>query len=143
MLTGQMPPFPGLGYPLVPGYETVGKVLESPAGSKLRPGTCVFAPGSVGFTDVKNLFGGSARHIVCTEDRLIPLPDKLGSEGVLLALAATALHALRRCEHIGPPELIVGHGVLGQLLVRLTRIIHGTTPTVWERDPTRRPAGLD
>ena len=52
-------------------------------------------------------------------------------------------HALRRCEQTGPPELIVGHGVLGQLLARLTRIIHGTTPTVWERDPARRPAGLD
>ena len=25
MLTRQMPPFPGLGYPLIPGYETVGK----------------------------------------------------------------------------------------------------------------------
>ncbi|TNF51148.1 MAG: chlorophyll synthesis pathway protein BchC, partial [Burkholderiales bacterium] len=23
---GSMPPFPGLGYPLVPGYETVGTV---------------------------------------------------------------------------------------------------------------------
>ena len=61
----------------------------------------------------------------------------------MLALAATALHALRRCEQIGPPQLVVGHGVLGQLLARLTRIIHGTTPTVWERDPARRPAGLD
>ena len=54
MLTGEMPPFPGLGYPLIPGYETVGKVIESPEGSELRHGTCVFAPGSVGFTDAKN-----------------------------------------------------------------------------------------
>ena len=30
-------------------------------------------------------------------------------------------------------ELIVGHGVLGQLLARLTRIIQHY-PTVWERD---------
>jgi 3-hydroxyethyl bacteriochlorophyllide a dehydrogenase len=143
MLTGQMPPFPGLGYPLIPGYETVGKILESPKGSKLTPGTTVFAPGSVGFTDAKNLFGGSAQHLVCREDKLIALPEKLSSDGVLLALAATALHALRRCESVGPPELIVGHGVLGQLLARLTRIIHGVSPTVWERDPARRPSNLD
>ena len=26
---GTMPPFPGLGYPLVPGYETVGTVLRA------------------------------------------------------------------------------------------------------------------
>ncbi|NBS95522.1 MAG: chlorophyll synthesis pathway protein BchC, partial [Betaproteobacteria bacterium] len=25
---GTMPPFPGLGYPLVPGYETVGTVVR-------------------------------------------------------------------------------------------------------------------
>ncbi len=27
--TGEMPPFPGLGYPLVPGYESVGRVVEA------------------------------------------------------------------------------------------------------------------
>ena len=25
---GAMPPFPGMGYPLVPGYETVGRVVQ-------------------------------------------------------------------------------------------------------------------
>ena len=25
---GRMPPFPGLAYPLVPGYESVGSVVE-------------------------------------------------------------------------------------------------------------------
>ena len=138
MLTGRMPPFPGLGYPLVPGYETVGKVLEAPADSSLTPGSYVFAPGSTGFVDARNLFGGSARHLICREDKLIAIPQKLGNNGVLLALAATALHTLRRCEPYGPPDLIVGHGVLGQLLARLTRIIHGVSPTVWERDPARR-----
>ena len=26
---GSMPPFPGMGYPLVPGYETVGRVVRA------------------------------------------------------------------------------------------------------------------
>ena len=26
---GSMPPFPGMGYPLVPGYETVGRVVRT------------------------------------------------------------------------------------------------------------------
>ncbi len=30
-----MPPFPGMGYPLVPGYESVGEIVE--AGRRLRP----------------------------------------------------------------------------------------------------------
>ena len=25
--SGRMPPFPGMGYPLVPGYESVGRIV--------------------------------------------------------------------------------------------------------------------
>ena len=32
---GTMPPFPGLGYPLVPGYETVGRVTGTGVRGKL------------------------------------------------------------------------------------------------------------
>ncbi len=27
--TGEMPPFPGMGYPLIPGYEAAGEVVEA------------------------------------------------------------------------------------------------------------------
>ena len=30
---GTMPPFPGLSYPLVPGYESVGTVVRQPRGA--------------------------------------------------------------------------------------------------------------
>ena len=138
MLTGEMPPFPGLGYPLVPGYETTGRIIRAPANSPLSEGMRVFVPGGVGFTDAKNLFGGSARHVICPEHRVVPINDDLAQDGVLLALAATARHALRRCEAVGPPELIVGHGVLGQLLARLTESLYGKSPVVWETNPLRR-----
>jgi 3-hydroxyethyl bacteriochlorophyllide a dehydrogenase len=36
-----------------------------------------------------------------------------------------------------PPELIIGHGVLGRLLARLA-LAHGTAPTVWESNLSRR-----
>ena len=35
---GRMPPFPGLGYPLVPGYESVGRVIHSGAECGRRVG---------------------------------------------------------------------------------------------------------
>lgn len=138
MLTGDMPPFPGLGYPLVPGYETVGTVVKPSKNGAIPEGTRVFVPGGTGFINERNLFGGSAKHIISAETRLVPLPRTVESEAVLLALAATARHILRRLEQHGPPELIIGHGVLGQLLARLTVALHGTRPTVWERDPARR-----
>ena len=34
--SGRMPDFPGMGYPLVPGYETVGRVARNCPSSKRR-----------------------------------------------------------------------------------------------------------
>ena len=32
--TGRMPTFPGMGYPLVPGYESVGQVVAAGPGAR-------------------------------------------------------------------------------------------------------------
>ena len=48
---GRMPPFPGLAYPLVPGYESVGNVVEPGEATTLETGQRVFVPGSRGFTE--------------------------------------------------------------------------------------------
>ena len=134
--SGTMPPFPGLGYPLVPGYEAVGEILECPKGASLKVGDLVFVPGSNGFVDAKGLFGGSARHLVTSVQRVTKINSQIGEKGVLYALAATARHALT-----GPdakfPDLIIGHGALGRLLARITIIAGGKPPTVWEIDEKR------
>ena len=41
-----MPPFPGLGYPLAPGYETVGTVARVCESPDIRVGDTVFVPDS-------------------------------------------------------------------------------------------------
>jgi 3-hydroxyethyl bacteriochlorophyllide a dehydrogenase len=132
--SGRMPHFPGLQYPLVPGYETVGVVREAGSASGRTVGERVFVPGSRGFKDVSGLFGGAARRIVAQGAKLIPIPEQLGADGVLIALAATAHHAL-----VGGalPKLIVGHGVLGRLTARLT-VALGGAPVVWETNAARR-----
>ena len=135
---GRMPPFPGLAYPLVPGYESVGSVLSTGERTDLEVGQRVFVPGSRGFKDVHGLFGGAARSLVVPAERLITLPAETESTGVLLALAATACHALRRMEDLGPPELIIGHGALGRLLARITKARYQMTPVVWETAAERR-----
>jgi 3-hydroxyethyl bacteriochlorophyllide a dehydrogenase len=84
--------------------------------------------------DVRGLFGGAASRVVVPGHRVLAVDDDLGAEAVLLALAATAHHAMARAAQ---PELIVGHGVLGRLLGRLA-VVGGTRPTVWERNPARR-----
>jgi 3-hydroxyethyl bacteriochlorophyllide a dehydrogenase len=133
--TGQMPPFPGLGYPLVPGYESVGRVSYAGGRSGRRVGEHVFVPGARCFGSVRGLFGGAAARLVVPAARVQPIDPGLEDRGVLLALAATALHALAAPDAT-PPALIVGHGVLGRLLARLA-VARGAAPVVWERNPAR------
>ena len=130
--TGRMPPFPGMGYPLVPGYESVGTIITAGAASPLEAGQQVFVPGANCFGSVRGLFGGAASHLVVPAARVVPIPPTLGERGVLVALAATAQHAVAD----GLPDLIVGHGVLGRLAARLS-VLHGKVPTVWETQMQR------
>ena len=135
--TGQMPPFPGMGYPLVPGYEAVGEVVEAAPETGFRLGEQVFVPGASCYVGAHGLFGGAARRVVTKAGRVTRIDRGFGAAGALLALAATARHAMA-----GPgkvvPDLIVGHGVLGRLLARLTVAAGAKPPTVWEIDPIRQ-----
>jgi bacteriochlorophyllide a dehydrogenase len=138
--TGNMPAFPGMGYPLVPGYESVGRVRSAGAHSGLAEGDRVFVPGARCYGEVRGLFGGAASRIVLAGARAVPVSEELGRNAVLLALAATAYHAVAvggKRQAIVAPDLIVGHGVLGRLLARMTVVAGFAPPTVWERHPGR------
>jgi len=139
--SGRMPFFPGLGYPLVPGYEAVGSVAAAGPRSGRSEGETVFVPGASCFGEVRGLFGGAASRVVVPGDRVLPIDAALGEDAVLLALAATAQHALA-APGASRPDLIVGHGVLGRLLARLALLDGAEPPVVWERNPARRDAGL-
>lgn len=139
--SGEMPPFPGMGYPLVPGYEATGEVVEAGRDTGFVAGERVFVPGANCFQPseqgpVFGLFGGAARHLVTDAKRVTRIDPGLGAEGALLALAATARHAVA-----GPnaslPDLIVGHGVLGRLIARITLALGAPAPQVWELNPNR------
>ncbi len=139
--SGDMPPFPGMGYPLVPGYESAGEVVEASAETGFRPGDRVFVPGANCYEGARGLFGGASRRLVTSAKRVQKIDAGLGAEGALLALAATAHHAMT-----GPgktaPDLIVGHGVLGRLLARLTVAVGAPAPTVWEIDAARSAGAM-
>ena len=134
---GRMPMFPGMGYPLVPGYETVGRISDCGGATTLSVGDRVFVSGARCFGEIRGLFGGAASRLVVDESKCMPIGDALDAEAILLALAATAHHALYAGRNDVPPDLIVGHGVLGRLLARLT-VMTGGAPTVWETEECRR-----
>ena len=136
--TGRMPDFPGMGYPLVPGYEAVGRVVDAGADARRRIGEQVFVPGSSKFIDARGLFGGSAQRLITRQSRAATLPDGFGETGVLVALAATARHAVAGGS---APELIVGAGVLGRLLARVAVAEGAPQPMLWDTNPARLDGG--
>jgi 3-hydroxyethyl bacteriochlorophyllide a dehydrogenase len=138
---GTMPPFPGLGYPLVPGYETVGTVVRAGPSATVPVGAQVFVPGSYSFQGVRNIFGGAGSRLIVPHDRVVQVAPAFGPKAVLLALAATCYHTVSvggTREPMVPPDLIVGHGVMGRLLARICLALGWPAPTVWETQPARR-----
>jgi len=133
LFTGRMPDFPGMGYPLVPGYESVGCVVEAGPEAHIAVGAQVFVPGARCFGPVRGLHGGAASRLGA---RVVPVSVELGEKAILLALAATALHALSGSD-TKKGALIVGHGALGRLMARLAALAGGETPVVWEKNPAR------
>ena len=143
---GTMPPFPGLSYPLVPGYETVGTIEKiGDEVTDLAVGDVVFLPGSYAFQGVQNIFGGSGERLVVPHERAVKLDPALGAKGVLLALAATAHHVFtvgREAMPLAYPDLIIGHGIMGRLLARMVVAAGRPAPVVWETQAVRQKGAL-
>jgi 3-hydroxyethyl bacteriochlorophyllide a dehydrogenase len=137
---GEMPSFPGMGYPLVPGYESVGQIIEVGPGAEAQLDQWVFVPGANCYQEARGLFGGASAQLLTSVQRVIPLSAEPGPELVLLALAATAHHAVKAAK--GPlPDLVVGHGVMGRLIARII-VAMGGMPMVWETHADRRSGAM-
>ncbi len=148
---GSMPQFPGMGYPLVPGYEAVGMVSQAPDHLSDWLNKPVFVPGTQCYGDVKGLFGASASRLLVNSKRAVLLPQHSLNNSpaqqsianyTLLALAATAHHMIQVA---GPSVfvkdaacLVVGHGVLGRLLARILKHMGAQTVLVSEINPQRQ-----
>lgn len=147
LLRGVMP-HPMLQFPVVPGYETVGKVVEAGANAQSWLGRRVYVGGNYGFVGVNPAFGGQSAYIVAPQSHLTDLQSLTDEQGVLLALAATALHgvdmafdASRKAEDgnvLHPPSsiLVLGQGIVGQLAARFAEA-RGAHVTVTDKVASR------
>lgn len=137
LLAGRLP-HPMLHFPLVPGYETVGRVVG--VGANAPPdleGRWVYVGGARCFVDVNPAWGGQAHTLICEHNRVVTLDNIAPETGVLLALAATALHGLDLLDlQPGQRVLILGQGPVGQLAARLARA-NGLHVTVTDLDSSR------
>lgn len=136
LFDGSMPPFPGLNYPLVPGYETVARIVDAGPESGRQPGQLVFIPGASCFEGAAGLFGATAERLIVPGPRTIPIEPHMAEDAVLLALAATAHRAVRRSAT--SVDMVIGHGVLGRLIARIAVALGQTPPRVLETNAHRR-----
>ncbi|NJN99740.1 MAG: zinc-binding dehydrogenase [Anaerolineales bacterium] len=137
LLAGQMP-HPMLALPVVPGYETVGRVVE--VGSNVSPEWVerwVYVGGAQCYEGINAAWGGQSALISAPAQRVVPLEGVEPRYGVLLALAATALHGLDVLNpQPGERLLVLGQGPVGQLAARLARS-RGVWVAAADRNPNR------
>jgi 3-hydroxyethyl bacteriochlorophyllide a dehydrogenase len=138
LLDGRMP-HPALSFPVVPGYETVGKVIE--VGSKAPKALLdqwVYVGGSRCFKGVNLAWGGQSLLISAEAERVITLDGITPDIGVILALAATALHGVHVARvRRGDRVLVLGQGIVGQLAARLAKHAGAEHVTVLDRVDVR------
>ncbi len=138
MLLGGQMPHPMLQLPVVPGYETVGQVIET--GDDVPDewlGRWVYVGGAMCYDGINGAWGGQSQYLFTDVDRLIPLGDLDPRHGVLLALTATSLHGV---DVLDPaPEsrvLVIGQGPVGQLAARIA-MQRGAWVAVTDKNPAR------
>lgn len=141
LLEGKMP-HPALSFPVVPGYETVGQVVEVGAGvDPALQGQWVYVGGARCYVDVNPAWGGQAQYLTTAAERLVTLNSIKPETGVLLALAATALHGINLSAiQPGDRVLVLGQGIVGQLAARLAKLAGAAHVAVLDRVEVRLAA---
>ncbi len=137
LLAGRMP-HPMLSFPVIPGYETVGRVIEGGANVPAAMiGQWVYVGGARCYEGVNPAWGGQAERLYADHRRIVPLGDLAPEHGVLLALAATALHGIDLLDiQEGQRVLVLGQGPVGQIVARLAQQ-QGAWVAVADKVPSR------
>jgi 3-hydroxyethyl bacteriochlorophyllide a dehydrogenase len=116
-------PSPPFIFPFIPGYETVGRIIE--AGDHVNQnliGKFAYIAGSFGYQDVNAAFGGASQYIVCPVDSITVLDGITNPQcGIALPLGATALHIVDLAKVPGKKILVLGQGAVGILATDLSR----------------------
>ncbi|MCC6423303.1 MAG: zinc-binding alcohol dehydrogenase [Phycisphaerales bacterium] len=128
-------------FPLVPGYSTVGEVVDVGAKVKgLKIGTMAYVRGCRSLKPGLGCsWGGHAGHLIAPQQEVFVLPDKADpKKGTLTALLATALHGTDLTHaRIREQVAVVGLGLVGQLCSRLLRLA-GANVVATDLVPLRR-----
>ena len=111
----------GSAFPLIPGYENLGEVIEAGPDTTLKPGQRVFVR-SHAYDPRKftTQWGSQVSHSLTTEGSVIPIPDGVSDErGIYAKIAGISLHGVKRARvSAGEWAVVVGLGIIGQLVLQ-------------------------
>jgi bacteriochlorophyllide a dehydrogenase len=133
---------PGTTFPLIPGYENVGRVIEIGAGvHSLKIGDIVFHSGSQNTGPYGRAWGGQMAHAVIEANEALLIPPGLPLEDAIYAkVAGIARHGIWRADvKAGEQVVIVGQGLIGHLAAQIS-VALGAEVTVLDVVPERLAA---
>jgi bacteriochlorophyllide a dehydrogenase len=132
-------PSPPFIFPFIPGYETVGRIVE--AGDHVNQGLIdkfAYVAGSFGYQDVNAAFGGASQFIVCPVESITVLDGIPNPQcGIALPLGATALHIVDLAEVRNRKVLVLGQGAVGILAAELAKRFGASLVAVTEPHQNR------
>lgn len=138
----------GGNFPLIPGYEAIGRVVACGKATALKPGDIVFHTGSSFTGEFTKCWGGHVEYALVKEADVYPVPAGLDpAVGVYAKVGAIALHGVKRAQiTVQDTVVIVGLGLIGHLATQCAkafgaRVIGVDTNT--ERLKLAAAAGID
>lgn len=128
---------PASGFPYVPGYSAVGRIIARGAGVALEEGTLVFCRGTEK-SDRPLLWGAHSSHALCAANAVFVLPSGTDPlDAVFAKLAAIAYRGVRVAGTQSHDEVaVLGLGPIGQLAARL-HALTGARTVAADVDPLR------
>jgi 3-hydroxyethyl bacteriochlorophyllide a dehydrogenase len=142
VLSGGLPAMAhgAIRYPLVPGYENVGRVVALGEGVVgLEDGNWVCCEGAPSFHELASCWGGHAEYVLAPASEVLRVPqDTPPQRALFTVLASIALHGVQRASiTLGESVVIWGAGVVGLLALQLTRLAGADLVIVADRLPGR------
>ena len=135
-------------FPLVPGYENVGSVVQVGEGVDLKAGDVVYA-GSSEFTgDYARCWGAQVEIALVNAANIIPVPAGVDPlKALYVKVGGIALHGINRARVLpGETVAVVGLGLIGHLAAQCARA-RGATVIAVDKDESRlavaRAAGFE
>jgi L-iditol 2-dehydrogenase len=146
-------------YPMIPGHETMGEILQAPENSKLNPGDRVAVFPAFGCRQCEACKTGRIPHcpeaktlgvlrpegyfserIVAHQERIFPLPEQMENEiGAMVEPTAVAVHANHRGQaKPGAKVVVIGGGTIGLLTAQVTRAYGASVVIISEPIAERR-----